>query len=92
MFLHFVIAGLPIQHMSELAPFCMKFSPEIAVLCIPPESVGIVAETLVSCDVRAFWNFSHFDINLHYDNIIVENVHLGDSLLTLAYNVNNSKR
>ena len=31
----------------------------------------------------------NYDINIDYGNIIVENVHLGDSLLTLSYGVNN---
>jgi len=83
------IAGVRISLMSKLKAFCEENKPEIAVLCIPQESVREVCETLTECGVRAFWNFSHYDINLHFDGIIVENVHMGDSLLTLAYNVNN---
>ena len=40
--------------------------------------------------IRSFWNFSHYDINVEHNNIIVENVHLGDSLMTLSYGVNNN--
>jgi redox-sensing transcriptional repressor len=86
------IADLPVLHVAGLAEFCMKRKPEIAVLCIPQESAGAVCETLVECGVRAFWNFSHYDINLHFDDIIAENVHMGDSLLTLVYNVNNKTK
>jgi redox-sensing transcriptional repressor len=85
------IAGLPIRDMAKLTEFCEKIKPEVAVLCIPKESAGKVADTLIKSGVRAFWNFSHYDINLHFEGLIVENVHLGDSLLTLAYNVNNKK-
>ncbi|MCL2077336.1 MAG: redox-sensing transcriptional repressor Rex [Oscillospiraceae bacterium] len=85
------IAGVEVRHMSKLGAFCDKEKPEIAVLCIPKESAGTVSETLISCGVKAFWNFSSYDIHLHYDDIIVENVHLADSLLTLAYSVNNDK-
>ncbi|MCL2694149.1 MAG: redox-sensing transcriptional repressor Rex [Oscillospiraceae bacterium] len=85
------MADLPICHVSELTAFCERNKPGIAVLCIPEESAGNVLETLVSCGVMAVWNFSHYDINLHFDGLIVENVHLGDSLLTLTYNVNNRK-
>ena len=42
-------------------------------------------ETLVCHGVRGFWNFSHYDINYHYPQAVVENVHLGDSLMTLSY-------
>ena len=88
-----VISGVTIKHMSALEEFCRKNSPAIAVLCIPEESASEVCETLVKCGVKAFWNFAHYDINLDFDSedIIVENVHMGDSLLTLAYNVNNRK-
>jgi len=82
------ISGVPVYHMSKIMSFCEEYKPVVAVLCIPKESASRVCETLVSYGVRAFWNFSHFDINLHFEGIIVENVHLGDSLLTLAYNVN----
>ncbi|MDR2533143.1 MAG: redox-sensing transcriptional repressor Rex [Oscillospiraceae bacterium] len=86
------IAGVTICHISKLAAFCKKSKPEIAVLCIPKENAGAISEMLVDCGVKAFWNFSHYDINLHFDDIIVENVHMGDSLLTLAYNVNNKNK
>ena len=37
--------------------------------------------------IRGFWNFSHYDLAVNYDSIVVENVHLGDSLMTLSYRV-----
>ncbi|MCL2020382.1 MAG: redox-sensing transcriptional repressor Rex [Oscillospiraceae bacterium] len=86
------IAGVSVSSMLKLRTFCEQKSPEIAVLCIPKESAGVVSKVLVGCGVKAFWNFTHYDINLHFDDIIVENVHLGDSLLTLAYNVNNTNK
>ncbi|MCL2108722.1 MAG: redox-sensing transcriptional repressor Rex [Oscillospiraceae bacterium] len=87
------ISGVAIKQMTKLEEFCRAENPEIAVLCIPEESAAEVCETLINCGVRAFWNFAHYDINLDFDSndIIVENVHMGDSLLTLAYNVNNKK-
>ena len=48
-----------------------------------------IVDRLTELGVRSFWNFSHYDINVEHKNIIVENVHLGDSLLTLSYGVNN---
>jgi redox-sensing transcriptional repressor len=83
------IAGLKVRSMTKLTAFCAGNKPEIAVLCIPKDSAAAVCETLVESGVRAFLNFSHYDINLHFEGIITENVHMGDSLLTLAYNVNN---
>ncbi|MDO4945922.1 MAG: hypothetical protein Q4E74_12075, partial [Ruminococcus sp.] len=47
-----------------------------------------IADKLVKLGVKAFWNFSHYDLSIDYEGIIVENVHLGDSLLTLTYGAN----
>ena len=46
-----------------------------------------MAELLVDNGVRAIWNFAHTDLNLP-KNVIVENVHLSESLMRLSYNVN----
>ncbi len=35
---------------------------------------------------RAIWNFAHTDLHLPED-VIVESVHLSDSLMTLSYNI-----
>ena len=45
-----------------------------------------VANLLVDNGVKAIWNFAHTDLNLP-DNIIVENVHLSESLMRLPYNI-----
>ena len=45
-----------------------------------------VANLLVDNGVKAIWNFAHTDLNLP-DNIIVENVHLSESLMRLSYNI-----
>lgn len=84
------LAGVRVGQMDELAAFCLAHKPGIAILCIPKSAAKEVCETLIGLGVTGFWNFSHFDLNLHFDGIIVENVHLGDSMLTLAYNVNNN--
>ena len=58
------------------------------VLCIPKQEAPKLCELLIDNGVKAFWNFSHYDINLTFDDIIVENVHLGDSLMALSYEIN----
>lgn len=84
------VSGIPVMHTSRLAAFCEANKPRIAALCIPKDGAKAICETLIGLGVTAFWNFSHYDIKLDYDNVTVENVHLGDSLLTLAYKVNNA--
>lgn len=80
------IRGVPIRMMEELKDFVKENDVEIAVLTIPKEKAIEVANMLVENGVRAIWNFAHTDLNLP-ENIIVENVHLSESLMQLSYNI-----
>ena len=84
------LGKLTITDIDDLEEFCKKNNPEIAVLCIPKSVTKEIVDRLMGLGVRSFWNFSHYDINVEHNNIIVENVHLGDSLMTLSYGVNNN--
>lgn len=59
---------------------------EIVALTLPKEPARKVAEKLVECGVKAFWNFAHTDLRFSGD-IIVENVHLSESLMKLTYRI-----
>lgn len=83
------IAGIKISMIDKMDEFCKKNKPQIAILCIPKSAAKELVGQLISLGVNSFWNFSHYDLNYDYEDIVVENVHLGDSLLTLAYGVNN---
>jgi redox-sensing transcriptional repressor len=82
------VGDLHVMNIKSLEAFCREHSPTVAVLCIPKAATQQIADLLVSLGIKAFWNFSHYDLSIGYDDIIVENVHLGDSLLTLTYGVN----
>ncbi len=84
------LGNLTITDIDDLEKFCRENKPEVAVLCIPKSVTKEIVDRLTELGVRSFWNFSHYDINVEHKNIIVENVHLGDSLLTLSYGVNNN--
>ena len=84
------LGKLTITDIDDLEKFCRENKPEVAVLCIPKSVTKEIVDRLTELGVRSFWNFSHYDINVEHKDIIVENVHLGDSLLTLSYGVNNN--
>ena len=84
------LGKLTITDIDDLEKFCRENKPEVAVLCIPKSVTKEIVDRLAELGVRSFWNFSHYDINVEHKNKIVENVHLGDSLLTLSYGVNNN--
>lgn len=80
------IRGVPIRMMDELRSFVANNEVDIAALTIPKDKAVEVADMLVENGVRAIWNFAHIDLNLP-DNVIVENVHLSESLMQLSYNI-----
>jgi len=84
-------AGLPIMPMETLESFCQQRKPQVAVLCIPKNAAQQLADKLISLGIYGFWNFSHFDLRITNPDVIVENVHLGDSLMTLAYCMHHQK-
>ncbi|MGN0333032.1 MAG: redox-sensing transcriptional repressor Rex [Lachnospiraceae bacterium] len=85
------IRGVPIRMMDELKEFVQNNEVEIGVLTIPKEKAIEVANLLVDNGVRAIWNFAHTDLSLP-DDIIVENVHLSESLMQLSYNISRYKQ
>lgn len=82
------IRGVEVRPMNEMKSFVKNNDIGIAVLTIPKESAVTVANELSECGIKAIWNFAHVDLNVP-DNIVVENVHLSESLMQLSYVLNN---
>jgi len=88
-----IIAGIPVAQMNLIESFCNENKPECAVLCIPKESAEEIVDKLIRLGIKAFWNYSHYDINVDgREGILVQNVHLSDSLMTLSYGLHNFKK
>lgn len=86
------VADLNIMPIGKLEEFFEAVHPQIAILCIPKSSAQELADKLISLGVKAFWNFSHYDLKVTHKDIVVENVHLGDSIMMLSYSLTNSHK
>mgnify|MGYP002772151547 FL=1 len=86
------MCGVPILPLCDLEKFCTEHHPEVAVLCVPRQSAMDLAGELVEQGIKGFWNFSHYDLSVEYPDITVENVHLGDSLMSLGYRLRNQEK
>ena len=86
------MSGVPILPLSDLDKFCAEHHPEVAVLCVPRQSAMDLAGELVNQGIKGFWNFSHYDLSVEYPDVTVENVHLGDSLMSLGYRLRNQEK
>ncbi len=84
------VGGKPVMHMDELEAFCRKNKPTVAVLTLPRDEAGAVAKQLIELGIKGLWNFSNGDLELESDEVIIENMHLGDSLMTLCYRITDS--
>ncbi|MCR4651810.1 MAG: redox-sensing transcriptional repressor Rex [Lachnospiraceae bacterium] len=82
------IGDLKVMPMEKMEEFIRENDIDIAVIAIPKAGAVEVADRLVRCGVKAIWNFAHVDLNVPSD-VIVENVHLSDSLMKLSYNLTN---
>ncbi len=80
-----------IRNFNTVKDFCDEYNPTAAILCIPSYAGETVTAKLIECNIKAFWNFSHYNIHDDYPDVVVENVHLNDSLMTLCYNISNSE-
>lgn len=83
-----VIRGIKVMSIDFLDEFLKHEQVHIAALAIPKTQVTELADLLVAHGVKAFWNFAHTDLNVPED-VIVENVHLSESLMRLSYNLAN---
>ena len=79
------VDGVSTYNMSELERFLSENQVDIAVLTLPKECAAEVAESLRGLGIKGFWNFTGQE--LESDSAVVENVHLGDSLMALCYKI-----
>jgi len=80
------VRGIEIRMLNELDSFMKENEIHIATLTLPKLAAEDVAVKLVEGGIKAIWNFAHTDLDLP-DDVIVENVHLSESLMQLSYNI-----
>lgn len=81
------IRDIEIKDMDELEGFLQKEDIDIAIICVPKSRAQGVVDIVTNNGVKAIWNFAPIDLKVA-DDVIVENVHLSESLMTLSYLIN----
>lgn len=81
------VNGVEIYGMDMLESKLDEYGVNIAILTLPKEYATEVALRLGKTGVGGIWNFTGKEIVLDPDKVVVENVHIGDSLMTLCYEV-----
>lgn len=85
------VRGARVHMLDEVKEFLQEHRVDIAALTMPKEKAGKVANMLVELGVNAIWNFAHLDLEVP-EHVVVESVHLSDSLMQLSYNIANRKK
>lgn len=84
------VRGIEIKMNNELPKFLKENNVEIAILTLPKTKAREMADILIENGIKAIWNFAHLDLDAP-DDVMVENVHLSESLMTLSYNLSQYK-
>ena len=85
------VRGIEIQMLSDVPLFLKENEVEIAILTLPKNKAKEMAKILIDNGIKAIWNFAHIDLDAPED-VMVENVHLSESLMTLSYNLSEYRK
>lgn len=81
------INDIEVMDYSFLEEYLEKNSIDIGIICTNKGGAQEVADKLIMGKVKGIWNFAHMDLVVG-DEVALENVHLSDSLQSLAYHIN----
>lgn len=77
--------GVQVYGMETLESFCKETRVDLAVLTLPKDQAAEATKRLRDNGIVGMWNFTGKDIEHDPEHMVVENVHLGDSLMILNY-------
>lgn len=79
--------GCAIRPVSELKQYLLKRPSDVGIIATPKDAAQEVCDVFAECGIKGIWNFSPAQLDVP-DDVIVENIHLTDSLLRLAFRLN----
>lgn len=78
------LLGHKILPLDIIETFMKEEQTDIGIICTPKDQSQFVVDKMVLCGIKAIWNFAPIDLRVPND-VIVENVHLSESLFTISY-------
>ncbi|SHI54605.1 redox-sensing transcriptional repressor [Dethiosulfatibacter aminovorans DSM 17477] len=85
------VRGIEVMDMDNIKVFVKNNNIDIAMLTLPKANASQIAVELVSYGIKGIWNFAPVNLEISDDSVVVENVHLFESLITLAYIIKNEE-
>lgn len=82
--------GIEILDYEDMVDYVEREQIDIGIICVTQNSAQEVADKLSFGGVRGIWNFAPVDLEVP-SRVSLENVHLSDSLHSLAYHMNSER-
>lgn len=86
------VGELDILHIDTLKEYCETHKVDIAVLTVPKGAAKEVAERILDTGIKGVWNYTNMELDLSSHGVAVQNVHLGDTLMTLCYAIKEQEK
>jgi redox-sensing transcriptional repressor len=83
------IRDIEIRDVDEMKDYIKENDVKIGIITTPKENAQDIAEIYMKSGIKGIWNFAPADLKIN-NEIVIENVHLNESLFTLAYFLNNT--
>lgn len=84
------INDIEVMDYENLVEYVEENNIDIGIICTTKDNAQEVADKLCFAGVKGIWNFAPIDLEVP-NYVAVENVHLSDSLHSLAYHMNRNK-
>lgn len=78
---------LEVRDVNKLGEFLANNKIDIGIIATPKEVAQEVADVLCEGGIKGIWNFSPVDLKVS-NGVVIESVHLDESLFTLTYFMN----
>lgn len=84
------INDIEVMDYENLVEYVEENKIDIGIICTTKDNAQEVADKLCFAGVKGIWNFAPIDLEVP-DRVAIENVHLSDSLHSLAYHMNRNE-
>ena len=83
--------NIKIHDADTIVEYCQNNKVDFIIACIPKAAAEKFAPVLVQTGVKGIWNFTHYDFSIYDSSLVVENVHMRDSLMALSYRISHAE-
>lgn len=85
------IRGIEVKSIDDMEEFVKMNQIDIAALTLPKAQAPQIASKLAEWGIKGMWNFAPTDYQLP-DDVVIENVHLAQSLMKLSYKLSEKNK